>query len=234
MEIEYFDPAAVSEAVLNEIAEFRYSIFIDEMGFDDIDADHQYRRLIDRLDKSAFQITARDDGKLVGVGRANILRRQNDAAWAQLFKLNEVDPNYSETSSISSRLMIAPNYRRGALMVEIMINGLRIVNDNGCDWCSALCRPELEKLFVRMGFERYATPVELSDRGTRVLMKYSVSNPQLSGNKIATMIAERAGLCPTQPVLNDLPARKKLAGRRLGRANGRPAPTAKPGARAIV
>ena len=192
MEIREIKPEAATPDLIAEIGRFRYEIFVEEQGLNDPYADHDNRVVTDPLDETAHQITARKGGKLIAVGRANIIREGEHRAATSIYHLDDFGPDYRETTSLSTRLMIAPSYRGGRLTAQMMIEGLRIVKSANCDWCVALCRPDLKEFFQRMGFEPHMDHIEHPHFGDRSLMKYNIKTPRLNSSRIARMIAAAA------------------------------------------
>ena len=192
MEICEITPDLVTPELIAEIGRFRYGIFVEEQGLKDPYADHENRIVTDPLDETAHQITARKNGRLIAVGRANIIREGEHREATAIYHLDDFGPNYREITSLSTRLMIAPDYRGGRLTAQMMIEGLRIVSTAKCDWCVALCRPDLKEFFQRMGFEPHMDHIEHPHFGDRSLMKYNIKSPRLGSSRIARMIAAAA------------------------------------------
>jgi predicted GNAT family N-acyltransferase len=216
VEIREIAPAHVTADLISEIGRFRYRIFVEEQGLKDPYADHANRLVTDPLDETAHQITARKDGELIAVGRANIIREGEHRAATAIYHLDDFGADYRETTSLSTRLMIAPAYRGGRLTAQMMIEGLRIVSTANCDWCVALCRPDLKEFFQRMGFEPHMDHIEHPHFGDRSLMKYNIKAPRLGSSRIARMIAAAAAGKPRRtrrinPVMFGVVKQPKIA-----------------------
>ena len=186
MKVTYHLPGSLGTAETDEIFRFRYRVFVEEQGINDTFADHKAKSLSDPLDETAYHITARHNGALIGTGRANIVADGIYPMARTLFQIEDFEaPEEQVTVGLSTRLMIAKTERAGFATLKIMTEGLKVMLLREAEWCLAVCRPELEDFFTRMGYVIHARDLVHPVFGNRSLMKYNVNDPPRTHSVIA-------------------------------------------------
>ena len=118
---------ARTEAERNAIFEFRYQVYIEEMGKPYSHADHSHKRLSDPLDEKATLLYAARRGEIVGTLRINW--GEDLAALTHFTKaFNLAAFQCFPTSSLSfcSRLMVHRDHRYSALAAALSISAYQL------------------------------------------------------------------------------------------------------------
>ena len=140
---------------LEEIARFRYDIYIREMQLPLPGVDHDLGLLADSLDLLATHITACQDGQLVGTVRLNF-----NMVPSSLKTALEID-NLPRPFVYCSRLCIVNSCRGSALVNQLTRASFDIFHQMNAQVAICHCYPHLLKLYKRSGFEPYAKPFTL-------------------------------------------------------------------------
>jgi predicted GNAT family N-acyltransferase len=110
---------ASSNEELETVFGFRYRIYVDEMGRPQKDADHERRRIRDKLDDTAINLAAWNDGEIVGVARVNFARNGHLGMYDEFYEMGSVATDHPNRTSIVTRLMLAPEFRHSGLAVQM-------------------------------------------------------------------------------------------------------------------
>lgn len=144
-----------ADNTLEQIARFRYDIYIREMQLTIPGIDHDLELLADSLDIVATHITASQSGRLVGAVRLN---------------LNMVPSNLRDALAVDglprpfvycSRLCIATSLRGSVLVNRLTRASFDVFHQWNAQVAVCHCYPHLLKLYKRSGFEPYGTPFTL-------------------------------------------------------------------------
>lgn len=138
---------------LEEVYRFRYKIYIEEMNRKQHHADHERKRIIDPLDKHGDVFAIYEGRGVVGTVRVNLLRYDSLDEYRKLYGIDNLLPDQLRSTSISTRLMLAPHLRKSkapymlasAVQEHITANGVAV---DYCD-CNDPVRPFLEHLGYR-------------------------------------------------------------------------------------
>jgi GNAT superfamily N-acetyltransferase len=150
--VEYgvFAPSECPE----ELFSFRYRIYVEEMHRPQRHADNAAKTIRDPLDATARQVLALKDGRVVGCIRANLLRDGPIGDYDVLYRLDSMRSEERADTSICTRLMVAPEYRRTTIVADIIKHLYRWAIDNrvASSWMD--CNPPLVRFFEKFGYER--------------------------------------------------------------------------------
>ena len=104
---------------LESVYEFRYRIYVEEMQRTQHYADHARRRIVDPLDANGHQIVARQRDALVGVVRINLCGERDVGYYRDLCAMEVAGSDHPTATSLCTRLMVAPEFRRSTLAVRL-------------------------------------------------------------------------------------------------------------------
>jgi hypothetical protein len=165
-----------SAADLEAVYRFRYSIYVEEMRRPQRYALHAERTILDPLDVSAHVFSATVNGCVVGTVRCNVLARSDVGHYLVLYGLNELPHDLRRSTTITTRLMVAPRYRHGTLATRLASAiyefGLRIgITQDFID-----CNPPLDIFFTRLGYLRHKTDVLHPEYGSVCVMRLNLTD----------------------------------------------------------
>jgi len=145
-----------SDAELDEVAEFRYSIYVEEMGRRQRYADPSSRRVLEPLDQNA-RITAAYDagGKIVGTLRTNYLSESDIGDYRAFYRIEEFGAPFEEHMTVTTKLMVRPELRAGTLPVRLAIEAYREGLNRGVVMDFIDCNRHLEGFFHKIGYRAY-------------------------------------------------------------------------------
>ena len=110
---------ALNALELEKIFQFRYAIYVEEMGRIQHDASHVLKQISDKLDHGGTNIAAFSGDDVVGVVRVNFPARSCIGGYEDLYQLNKLGADHPQKTAIVTRLMIAPHLRRSTLVVRL-------------------------------------------------------------------------------------------------------------------
>lgn len=138
------------------IFRFRYAVYIEEMHKPIVGANHADRLLDDDLDPLATHLYAERDGEVIGALRINWGRSSvippTLSAWYGLHWFRDFSPRYL---SFTSRMMVAPKFRRSAVTAALATAAYRLGRENGIEFDFIHTEPALVPFFMRLGHRMY-------------------------------------------------------------------------------
>ena len=149
---------------------FRYQVYVEEMGKRSSAADHTRRILFDDLDKTGVILYAEDDaGRIVGTTRLNIMRPQDVPEHLKMiFALHRFEAFEGCVISISSRAVVASEWRGTPLMSHMVIALYHVMKKYGVHFDFCHCRPSLVRHYEAFGARRYTDNFVDPDAGYQV------------------------------------------------------------------
>jgi hypothetical protein len=148
---------AESEADREELFQFRYAVYVEEMGRYRGAADHVGRRLVDPEDAHSVLYGARQDGVVVGAARTTFGSDEFSARQVEQYRLGPfLAEAPAKLMAIGERLMVA-SHLRGAMVTsklwdltwrELEARGVRLLFGN--------CEAHLLSLYLSAGARTYA------------------------------------------------------------------------------
>ena len=151
------------------IYEFRYRIYIEEMGKPYSHADHALKQLRDDLDDQATLLYATRNGEITGTLRINWGEDVSAfKAFAQSCALAKFRHFPSASLSFCSRLMVDPARRSSALAAALSTAAYLKGRDRNTQFNFMHCAPRLLSFFERMGFRQYTQSFRDPEIGSQV------------------------------------------------------------------
>jgi len=136
--------------------EFRYQVYIEEMGKPYSHADHERKQLSDALDDKATLLYASKDGRIIGTVRINWGDdRTAFRAFTESCGLADFQCFPAGSFSFCSRLMVHRDYRYSAIAAALATRAYETGRGRSTQFNFVHCAPRLLPLFERMGFRQY-------------------------------------------------------------------------------
>lgn len=160
----------IRQAETNEdrgrVFRFRYEVYVEEMKRRQAYANHDARIIEEPLDKSGRIYLAEDDqGKVVGTVRSNYGRDTDFGYYVDLYQMRSVGRSYPDRVSITTKLMVAPEYRRGTLGARLCSKAYAQNLADGILFDFIDCNPHLEQIFHRFGYRHYMGRIQHPEYG---------------------------------------------------------------------
>jgi len=134
----------------------RYDVYVEEMGRYHSVADHDNRLFIEPEDDNAHLFYVELDGETVATARMNwgnaISQRQITHYSLQRF----VDELPIDSLTVGERAMVRPNLRGTTLMMSMMMESLRFLNEHRIQLFFGACEPHLLNLYLGLGQRAYS------------------------------------------------------------------------------
>ena len=177
---------AQTDAERNAIYEFRYQVYIEELGKPYSHADHERKRLTDPLDEKATLLYSAKEGKIVGTVRINWGEDVTAfKVFAKAFNLAIFRCFPADSLSFCSRLMVHKDHRFSAVAGALSIAAYQLGRERGCQFNFAHCAPRLVRLFERMGFRQYKerfNDSEVGEQAPLVLVVEDIEHLRATGS----------------------------------------------------
>lgn len=162
---------ATTEADRHDAFRFRYEIYVKEMKRFQKYADHDKQIIEEPLDRTGHILIASDDeGHTVGTVRFNIGVDENFGLYEELYRLREFDRFYPSSVSITTKLMVAPDYRHSMLPLRLAVRSYVSGIAFGCAFDCIDCNKHLVPFFNRLGYRRVFPEVVHPEYGRVVPM----------------------------------------------------------------
>lgn len=146
---------AETEDDLQRVCRFRYDTYVTEMQRLQQYADHESKTILEPYDASATNYMALVGDELVGVMRCNDYRDGNLGDYPTLYSFDLFDPGLWNSFRITTKLIVAKEYRNGPLGVRLACRGYHDALHSGIRFDFIDCNPHLEEFFARMGYRKY-------------------------------------------------------------------------------
>jgi len=155
---------------------FRYRIYVEEMGRKQKYADHERRRIQDPLDSGAINLAAfREDG-IVGLCRINFPRDSDIGQYEEFYAMSTVGDDHPSSTSINTRLMIAPELRASRLGIKLAMASYEYGVPKGIKWNFIDCNDHLVPFFTALGYVQHVPKAQHEEYGLVTRMRLDVRN----------------------------------------------------------
>lgn len=152
------------------IYQFRYSIYVEEMGKPMPGADHESRTLRDDLDERSTQLYARRGDELIGVIRITWGADGLPEKFVNWYGLERFKGFPKEEISFTGRLMVSESLRSSAVSLALAREAYRLGRERGVGFDFIHTTPHLIPFFERLGHRRYVPEFLDPDLGPRTPM----------------------------------------------------------------
>jgi predicted GNAT family N-acyltransferase len=172
---------ATTQAELEELYRFRYSIYVEEMSRVQHDADHERKIISDKLDDSAHNLLVVKANQLVGAVRMNFIGEGAIPYYYDFYRIGEQFGVTADNVCIITRLMIANSMRKTALAFRICMSVYEFCLQRGIRYSFIDCNDHLVEFFKSFGWHYYTdekTSVH-KEYGKVHLLKFDLHNEDL-------------------------------------------------------
>ncbi len=140
------------------LAEFRYRVYVEELGGHLPGADHHRRRLWDALDEVSVSYAIWDAGTAVGSLRVSYLDDVPELApFLEKFHFGPVLDRFGPGAiCLTSRFIVDARVRHGTASLRLIEAGFRDVVERHARFNFGDCSPHLVPFYEHMGYRRYA------------------------------------------------------------------------------
>ena len=163
---------AASEADYNALYQLRYRVYVEELGFRQRYANPRSRTVRDPFDATAITLVADVDGEIIGTVRTNIASDCDLGPYAMLHRLDELDNVRPEQISVTSKLIVAEQYRNRRVMLRLAhaLFGIGVARGVAVDFID--CERRLMPMYFRLGYRQTTDePFEHPELGPRHPMR---------------------------------------------------------------
>ena len=172
---------AASAADYDALYRLRYRVYVEELGFTQVYADHGRRTVRDPLDATAITLIAEIDGAIIGTVRTNVAGDCDLGKYAVLHRLHELDGVSPEEISMTSKLIVAERYRNRRVMLRLAHTVFRIAVSRGVKVDFIDCERHLIPIYYRLGYRQTTEkPFEHPELGPRYPMRLFTDRSYLS------------------------------------------------------
>lgn len=182
--------------------EFRYKIYVEEMGRKQKYACADTKTIRDPLDEKGHQGLILRDNEIVGSIRMNLLKHGAVGDYFEFYDLAALAPEALLKSSICTRLMIEPSLRRTSASIDLVKFAYEFGLRNDIETCFIDCNSHLTRFFGRFGWRRLYRR-EHEEYGLVDVMRLDLQDTDYlrSINSPFAAIAVRVAAEPSRPAL---------------------------------
>jgi len=149
---------------INLVSEFRYSIYIEELGYNGLKIENGNRSVKDSLDKSGTIVIAERDSEIVGTGRINLIKEADFSEFESLH-LDSIGFENNQKIALATKFMVIPELRGSTLFYEIVETLFESGAYQGADGFAIFCYDHLTPTFEKLGFRNYFEKVVVEEFG---------------------------------------------------------------------
>jgi len=145
---------------------FRYRVYVEEMNRFQMYADHLKKQVCEPLDVSGYILAAYDSNdQIVGTVRFNVGVDQGFGIYTDLYRLPSFSPFFPENVSITTKLMILPEFRRTSLALRLATACYTRGLELGTCFDFIDCNSPLVGFFEHLGYRQTVEPIEHPEYG---------------------------------------------------------------------
>lgn len=159
---------------LTKVARFRYRIYVEEMGRFQQYANHREKTVCEPLDKHAHTLMALEDSEVVGTVRVNLAAECELGLYVELYRLRELGAIFPNRVSITTKLMVAPEYRRTPLALKLALACYKYASARGVEIDAIDCNPPLKSFFLKLGYRQILEAIHHPEYGYVIPMFMAV------------------------------------------------------------
>lgn len=149
----------------------RYDIYISEMNRTQTYADHTKKRIYEPIDDHARLLICFDEEKPVGTLRLN-LRKEGVLECEELYDLEKFSPFYPNQVTMSTKLMVLPEYRSSMATSLLTSNAYYINRQENCLFDFIDTNPHLVRLYSQVGYRIYKENISHPEYGDVIPMVF--------------------------------------------------------------
>jgi hypothetical protein len=143
---------------LLRVFQFRYRVYVEEMGKFQKYADHQLKMVQEPLDRTATILAAYRGDDILGTIRTNHVRDGVGEYW-DFNRMEEFDHAILERAVVTTKLLVARDVRESiaGLGVSLATTGFRLAYESGVRYSFCDCNPvprDIERFFLKLGYRR--------------------------------------------------------------------------------
>ncbi|WAL61495.1 cyclic nucleotide-binding domain-containing protein [Thermocoleostomius sinensis] len=161
---------ATTPEARQQIYQFRYRVYVEEMNKNPRGANHAERILKDELDDTATLLYLTIDGDIAATLRRN---RLSETPLPNLIhRALEIERFMvafpKDVLSFSSRFMVAPKYRNSSIAGAIVVEAYKLAREQGILFDFSHASPWLVPFYENLGFRRYGDNFLDVDAGLQI------------------------------------------------------------------
>ncbi len=146
---------ATTDFERHQVYRFRYQVYVEEMQRVQTYANHDAKTIIEPFDRRAHILAAFEGSEIVGTIRANFARESDLGYYTEFYDMRRLGTAFPGSASITTKLMIVPQHRRGTLAVRLAMAIYDVGRDHGITHDFIDCNPHLEPFFRQLGYLSY-------------------------------------------------------------------------------
>ncbi len=151
------------------IYHFRYKVYVEEMGKSFRHADHSVQILTDEFDETADIYCIKTKDGIASTIRVNYIDRcELDPFYRDCYALERFSHVPPGQISMTSRLMVAPAWRKSKLLGRFLNHIFEEGRKNGAQLDFCYCAPFLVRLYEYLGYRQYKDNFNDPDVGYRI------------------------------------------------------------------
>lgn len=140
------------------VRRFWYDIYVSEMGRhrnQSMHVDHERKELVNPWQLDADTFAATEDGKIIGTVQSAYLGKADCSKYIKLYGLATQPLSQLTRAAITSRLMVAEEYRSSGLAIALgLATYIKGLND-GIERSYIDCNEHLIRLYTRIGYREH-------------------------------------------------------------------------------
>jgi len=159
-----FDIKIIEGDMLEDIYQFRYQVYVEQLGRKQKYANHVLKTIEEPLDENGFNIGAWRDKELVGTVRVNFAKDSDFDYYNELYQIPSFE-QFTKKISIVTKLMVSQKYRKTPLSLLLALKCYELGCQHGVELNFIDCNKHLINKFLMLGYRHYTSEVFHSEFG---------------------------------------------------------------------
>jgi predicted GNAT family N-acyltransferase len=159
---------AKSSEELSRIFRLRYDVYVREMKHCSRYANDAECTITDPLDVHAVIFVAVDGERVVGSLRLNLGVDGDFGEYTALYQMHEFGPYFPRSMSITTKLIVAKEYRTSTLPLQLAMEAFKTARDAGVCFDLIDCQPHLRGFFRKLGYRQVMPHIDHPDDGKHI------------------------------------------------------------------
>lgn len=135
----------------DEVFNFRYRIYVEELHRRQSYADHDARTIIDPMDATAHHGVAYKDGVIAAVIRLNFVRDGGVDPYYTFYEIDRLPADFQDKVSICTRNMVSKDHRKTPLAFRMLKLMYELALEKGSTSCYIDINAPLQPMFEKIG-----------------------------------------------------------------------------------
>ncbi len=161
---------------VNKVYKLRYSVYVDELNYDESTADYETKMQKDPLDGTGRLFGFFKNNEAVGTVLTNYAKDSDLGYYPELYKMHEYNYGSYFDSSISTKLIVRKDYRSSSIAFRLACATYVQALNDGIMYDFVDCKLEMVPFYIRLGYKVYQKSMYHPEYGDGAVVVLELQN----------------------------------------------------------